>query len=125
MDCINGIQSNNFIMFIQSIIFIFFISFSLTACAADNDFNIVCDIFRELQNKSDLVKLTPQQRETFVTKRVNKTLKTSSAARISWKAIVSAEPDQRYEIYQDGAEDVLSKVWKCEAMRRLASTTGE
>jgi hypothetical protein len=111
-------------MFLRSIAFTFFICFSLVACAADNDFDIVCHIFKELQNNPDLDKLSDQQRAAFVAQRINKSLDASSAARISWEAVVSAEPEQRYEIYKSGAEEVLNQSWACEPMNKLASTTG-
>jgi hypothetical protein len=112
-------------MFLRSIAFAFFVCFSLAACAADNDFDIVCNIFKELQNKPDLDKLSNQQRVAFITQRINKSLDTSSAARISWEAVVSAVPEQRYKIFKSGAEEVLNQSWACEPMSDLASTTGE
>ena len=80
--------------------------------ATNNEFDVVCSIFKELQNKSDLDKLSAQQRGAFVTEKVNKALDSSSAARVSWEAIVAAE-------------DVLGKSWSCKPMEELASSTGE
>jgi hypothetical protein len=109
----------------RSIAFVFFIFFTFSACAADNDFDVVCGIFKELQNKPDLDKLSAQQRETFVTDRVTNTLDSSSDARVSWEAVVAAEPSQRYEIFQSGAQEVLGKSWSCKSMEDLAPSIGE
>ena len=109
----------------RSIAFVFFVCFAFSACAADNDFDMVCGIFKELQSKSDLDKLSAQQRETFITERVTKALDSSSAARVSWEAVVAAEPNQRYKIFQSGAEEVLGKSWSCKPMEDLAPSIGE
>lgn len=101
------------------------ICFSLTAASAENDFDIVCGIFSVLQNKSDLAKLSPQQRGAFVIERVKNNLDVTSNARVSWEAIVSAVPNQRYEIFKYGAEEVLGKPWTCRPMEQLAATAGE
>jgi hypothetical protein len=107
------------------IILIVFICFSLSGCAADNDFDAVCGIFKELRAKSDLDQLSRQQRAAFVTDKINKNLHTSSAARIAWEAIAAAEPSQRYELFKGDAEEVTGKSWDCEAMQKLASTAGD
>jgi hypothetical protein len=112
-------------MLTRLIAFVFFACFAVTACAADNDFDVVCGIFKELQNKPDLDKLPPQQRGNFVTEKVNKSLDSSSAARVSWQAIVAAAPSQRYELFKDGAEEVLGKSWSCKPMEMLASSAGK
>ena len=109
----------------RSITLVFFICFAFSACAADNDFDIVCGIFNELQSKSDVDKLSAQQREKFIAERVTKALDNSSAARVSWEAVVAAEPSQRYEIFQGGAEEVLGKSWSCKSMEDLAPSLGE
>ena len=112
-------------MLTRLIPFIFFACITFSACAADNDFDVVCGIFKELQGKSDLDKLSTQQRAAFISERVSKTLDSTSAARVSWQAIVAAEPSQRYELFKDGAESVLGKSWSCKPMEELASSAGE
>ena len=122
---IAGIQLGRLIMLLRSIVFSFFVCFSLASCAADNDFDTVCSVFKALQASPNLAKLSPQQRQAFVTEHIDKMLDKSSAARISWEAVAAADPDQRYEIFKSGAEDVLGKSWECESMRQLAATAGE
>ena len=79
----------------RSIAFVFFVCCTFSACAADNDFDVVCGIFKELQSKSDVDKLSAQQREAFVKERITKALDSSSAARVSWEAIAAAAGEAR------------------------------
>ena len=103
----------------------FLVCISIPVHATNNEFDVVCGIFKELLNKSDLDKLSAQQRGAFVTEKVHKALDSSSATRVSWEAIVAAEPSQRYELFKTGAEDVLGKSWSCKPMEALASSAGE
>ncbi len=53
------------------------------------------------------------------------TLSDSSAAKVSWQAIISADPSERYDLFKSGAEEVLDKSWHCLSMKRIASFVGD
>ena len=106
------------------LLFSFLFAFS-TIQAAENDFDKVCDYFKELAKKSNVNSMTHLQRNNYILERINKNLPTTSNARVAWEAVSNAESDQRYELFKSSAELVLNSRWKCKAMAELANKTGE
>lgn len=101
----------------------------LVACSdkLDNtkrsDFDLVCDYFQELREQKNIDKMTFVQRNGFIEGKITKALP-GSYVKDSWEAISSAVPEDRYEIFKMGAEEVLGLEWSCSAMKILAPITG-
>ncbi|RDH85980.1 MAG: hypothetical protein DIZ80_00460 [endosymbiont of Galathealinum brachiosum] len=98
---------------------------TLPVYAGQNDFDKICSYFEQLDNVITQKKMTKQQGANFITGYVNKELKESSAARQAWEVIVYAVPEERYDIYKDTADEILKYSWKCEAMKKHISKTGD
>lgn len=98
---------------------------SLVAHAQVNDFDKVCHFFQKLEKSNKLNTMTNLQKNDFILSLISKELKPTSDARVSWEAIGSAEAAHRYELFKSSAESVLKSKWRCEAMKKLAPTTGE
>jgi len=99
--------------------------FSFPLYSAENDFDKVCSYFEKLDIELARTKMTKSQKANFINKLVNSELKLNSSARKSWEVIVYAVPEERYDIYQITAVELLKSSWKCDAMKKLIVTTGE
>lgn len=98
-----------------------------TACSKDvknvSDFDLVCQYFQELERSNDLTQMSNRQRNSFIVEKINTNIPNSNAG-ASWEAVSYADPEQRYDIFQIGAEEVLGAKWQCKAMQSLAGSTG-
>ena len=98
-----------------------------TACSKDvenvSDFDLVCQYFQELEQSDNLMQMSSDQRNSFIFDKININIPNSNAG-ASWGAVSHAEPEQRYDIFQMGAEEVLGINWQCKAMKSLADSTG-
>jgi len=55
---------------------------------------------------------------------VSKELETNSAARQAWEVIAYAVADERYEMYQATAAELLKSDWQCAFMKKHIAGTG-
>ncbi len=110
-------------------IFLFIIilsSFSAVAHSETTDFDLICGFFNELNQTQNIKEMSPEQKADFVDTRITAKLSEGSDAKAAWAAILSAPPQQRYELFKSAAESIiLPKKWNCPAMKQLASTTGD
>ena len=112
--------------YLRSITLLLVIASSLYGCVDNekpNDFDMVCQYFQELDKADSESAMSLEQRNKFITDRLNKNLPSSSAT-VSWEAVSYAVPGDRYEIFKTGAEAELGKEWNCSAMEKLAPLTG-
>ena len=98
---------------------------SVTAQAAENDFDKVCGYFNALVKENSVDSMTNIKRNDFILNKTNSYLKPTSNARVAWEAISSADASMRYDLFQSSAESVIKSKWQCEAMKKLAPITGE
>jgi hypothetical protein len=94
--------------------------------ASENDYDKVCGYFTQLQEKLKHHSLTNNQRADFMNSLVDKNLDTDNPVRQSWEALLSAVPNQRYEIFRETAKEVggMSN-WHCAPMKMLYPTIGD
>jgi len=110
------------------IIFLFIIilsNFSAVAHSETTDFDMICGFFNELNQTQNIKEMSPEQKADFVDVRIAAQLSKGSDAKVAWAAVLSAPPQQRYELFKSAAESILPKKWNCPAMKQLASTTGD
>jgi len=69
--------------------------------------------------------MTATQKYDFISELVMKELNANSAARQAWEVIGYAVPDERYEIYQSTAEEILKSKWQCASIKKHISNTGK
>lgn len=102
---------------------------ALIACADQQEpeytggFSQVCGYFQELQELKGISEMDYIQRNDFIVEKVTDNIPDSDAT-VSWTAVSSAVPEDRYEIFKMGAEEALEVEWECNAMKALAPTTG-
>ena len=84
----------------------------------------ICHAFDALKKLEKLASMTPTQRNEFIVAKLIKAAPNSNA-KISWDAVSSAAPEDRYEIFQYGADSLLNTNWECESMKQLVSSTGQ
>lgn len=91
-----------------------------TACSIEsipNDFDTSCDVFSDFQKSNK--PLTATTLLDALKKRAGKT----SDAYVSWQALIYLEASQRYEVFKNTTEEILSiDNWECPAMKALAPT---
>lgn len=96
-----------------------------TSFAGENDFDKVCGYFAQLQVQLKHHSLTNKQRADFMNALINKNLSARNPIRQSWDALLSAVPNQRYEIFKETAKEVGGMPnWKCAPMKALYPTIG-
>lgn len=108
------------------ILFIALCIYIPTSFAANNDYDKVCSYFTQLQVKLSHHSLTNKQRAAFLNNLINKHLRADNPVRQSWEALLSAVPNQRYEIFKETAKEVggMSN-WQCAPMKALYPTIGD
>ena len=119
-------MGNHQMNYLRSSTLLVVIASSLYGCVDNekpNDFDMVCQYFQELDKADSESAMSLEQRNKFITDRLNKNLPSSSAT-VSWEAVSYAVPGDRYEIFKTGAEAELGKEWNCSAMEKLAPLTG-
>lgn len=106
-------------------VFIVLIILLLISCNKnkENDFDIVCDVFAEINNIDE--EMSPIKRGRITLEKTRNRLDDTSTARIWWETVISAQKDQRYSIYKRGAEDALEREWECKPMQELAPVTSD
>lgn len=87
-----------------------------------NDFDIVCGYFDNLQVAMLDQEFSKSDRVNFIENEINKGLPSNSSARVAWEAIINAVSWQRYGLYKEAAESVLSAEWHCRSMEKLIVT---
>jgi len=87
----------------RALLFFIFLLSSHSVSSAENDFDKVCDFFKKLD--SALIQ--------------------RNAARQAWEVIGYAVPNERYEIYQSTAKELLKSNWQCSFMEKHISSTGD
>lgn len=103
-------------------LFILMSFFSFYSCTAQtNSFDVVCGAYTktEKQFANDYAAAF-----TAIKQDLTKSLTASDPAYVAWEAVIYAEPDQRYMLYQSAATDTLSSSWKCKAMKENAANIG-
>jgi len=98
---------------------------SFSVYSAENDFDKMCGYFKELDNTLVINKLNQTQREAFINQRVIKNLKVNSPARQTWEVVIYAVPEERYDMVQSTAVELLKTSWRCDAMMKYISTVGK
>ena len=99
-------------------------SIGCTEKVVETDFEKVCGYFQLLAQHENVEHMSPEQRDEFIMLKIEEGLPANSNARVAWQAIVSAVPEQRYELFKSAAESVYPLPFDCEAMARLAPVTG-
>ena len=97
----------------------------LPVFSAESDFDKICNYFEKLDNTLTMNKMTKSQRAAFISELVTKNLKVNSSARKTWEVVIYAVPEERYEIVQSTAIELLKENWQCKAMKKHISMTGE
>jgi len=109
----------------RALLFFIFLLSSHSVSSAENDFDKVCDFFKKLDSALIQRKMTTTQKAKFISELVTKELKSDSAARQAWEVIGYAVPNERYEIYQSTAKELLKSNWQCSFMEKHISSTGD
>ena len=102
-----------------------FILIPLPVFSAGSDFDKICRYFEELDNALAMKKMTNSQKAAFISERVTNNLKVNSSARKTWEVVIYAVPEERYEMVQSTATELLKTNWQCKAMKKHISMTGE
>lgn len=103
-------------------LFILMSLFSFYSCTAQtNSFDVVCDAYTKTtqQFANDHAAAF-----TAIKQDLAKSLTANDPAYIAWEAVIYAEPEQRYMLYQSAASDTLSSSWECQAMKENAANIG-
>ena len=99
----------------------FFGIITLFSCSKSHtDFDYVCDSFNELNRHPSLESLSPEDRFTFINKKVID-LPSSSNARKVWE-LLSATTDEKYSLFKQAADEVTGNEWSCISMEELSIT---
>ena len=109
----------------RAFVLLIFLLTSLSASAAENNFDKVCGYFEKLDSTLIQAKMTPTQKAKFISALVTKELETDSAARQTWEVLAYAVPVERYEMYQATAAELLKSNWQCDFMKKQIASTGK
>lgn len=108
----------------RAFVFFVFLLTPLSVSSAENDFDKVCGYFKKLDHALLQQKMTHTQKANFISGLVTRELETNSAARQAWEVVGYAVPDERYEMYQSTAAELLKSNWQCFFMKKHIASTG-
>ncbi len=98
--------------------------FSISVCSSyANDFDKTCEYFNELSQKPNLKYLSSPERYSFIENKV-RNFKEDSLAKSAWYSL-SVSPEFRYELFKQGAEEIIGSSWDCPSMKTLSPTVAE
>jgi len=103
-------------------LFILILLVSCYSCTTQtNSFDVVCDAYTKSTKQ-----FANDHAAAFsaIKHDLTKSLAENDPAYVAWLAIIYAEPEQRYMLYQSAAADTLSSSWECKAMKKNAANIG-
>lgn len=109
----------------SKVLLLLFILVPLPAYSEASDFDKMCGYFEKLDNALTTKKMTKSQKAAFISKLVIENLEVNSSARKTWEVVLYAVPEERYEMVQSTATELLKKNWQCDVMKKYISMTGE
>lgn len=108
----------------SKIIILLSVLISFPVLSQENDFDKFCSYFDKLNKTLVNENMTKPQKAAFINKLVTHNLEKNSHARKIWEVIIYAVPDERYEMVQSTANELLKINWQCESMKKHIPTTG-
>lgn len=91
---------------------------------SENDFDILCLEFLDISKTQNFSSLSPEQRAEKLDEKLEKSLKSDSAARLAWQAIQNAPPSERSNLFVIASKDSGLQDWHCDAIEKYASEIG-
>ena len=98
---------------------------SFSVFSQGNDFDKFCRYFEMLDKDLAIKSMSDLQKTDFISELVTQNIENNSPARQIWEVIIYAVPDERYEIFQSTANELLKKNWKCYSMKKHILMVGE
>jgi len=90
--------------------------FSCKLYASQNDYEFICNAFKEPINSSDLDIPTREEKLVQINEKIWANIKSKEAKSIM-SVVASASPDKKYTLFKEAVELITGRKWDCPAMR--------
>ena len=99
--------------------FIFFILPNVVSGNTKSDYDKLCSIITETRKNKEFSKLAITEQSIALTNKITNSFQKSSQIMSVFSMLKAVDPQEKYSIFKQAAEETLSKKWDCPSYKEF------